>query len=139
MHEVLLEAGGFVDELLSGLRLEAGDVAQGSSGGNLAAVSFCELAEQVEVAASGDGEDDIAGVVATAVVVPHLFGGESGDAFVGSEDALSEWVSGEVSGHDIVIAGEGGLIFIHADFFEDDIFFHVEVSLSEGGLEQGGE
>ena len=139
LHDVLLEACGFGNEALAGFGVEGGDLALWGAMWDMAAVFFGELAEEFEVAASGDGEDDVAGVVAALVVVLHLFGGEGGDAFVGAEDALTEGVSGEVCGHDVVIAGEGGLVFVHADFFEDNIFFHVEVSLSEGGLEEGGE
>lgn len=131
LHDVLLEAVGFVKEVVAGFWGEGGEAALRRTVRDVAAVFFGELAEEVEVAASGDGEDDIAGVIAALVIVSHLVGGEGGDAFVGAEDALAERVSGEVCGHDVVIAGEGGLIFVHADFFEDDIFFHVKVSLSE--------
>lgn len=56
-----------------------------------------------------------------------------------TEDALTERVTGEVCGHDMVIAGERRLILVHADLFEDHIFFHVEVGLSQGRLKKRGQ
>ena len=66
----------------------------------------------------------------------HLIGRQRSDAGLTAQNALAQWMSGEVSRHDVIVACERRLIFVHADLFQNDVLLHVKVFTTQRRLHQ---
>lgn len=105
----------------------------------MAAVFFGEGDDCLEIEFSGGGEDSVAGAVAAVEIVFHLFSLQVADGFGGAEDASAEGVAGEMGFHEGFVDAVAGVVEVHGDLFEDDLFFGVEIGLADGGAHELGE
>ena len=94
-------------------------------------MAFGQLEHRRPVGLTRHREHNITGQIMFVVVISHLLRGQRTDALCRSEHRVTERMAGEVSLHHVVVGNGRRLVGIHADLFQDHLFFHVKIILTQ--------